>query len=110
MPEGFFDCEESEALDECSFDLAVVDGWVDGAADVHFDVCTSAGPVSREGVDFDFCAGYALGEVEEHLAGVGAPYVADVRGFVCKEDKSAFLRHAMRERISSGSGLTESVG
>jgi hypothetical protein len=34
VPEGFFDGEEALALDECAFDLAVVDGGVDGVADV----------------------------------------------------------------------------
>ena len=33
-PEGFFQCEEAETLDEGAFDLAVVDGWVDGLTDV----------------------------------------------------------------------------
>jgi hypothetical protein len=33
-PEGFFEGEEALALDEGAFDLAVVDGGVDGVADV----------------------------------------------------------------------------
>jgi hypothetical protein len=33
-PEGFFDGEEALALDEGAFDLAVVDGGVDGVADI----------------------------------------------------------------------------
>jgi hypothetical protein len=33
-PEGFFEGEEAEALDEGAFDLAVVDGRVDRIADV----------------------------------------------------------------------------
>lgn len=35
-PEGFFEGEETLALDEGAFDLAVVDGGVDGVADVLF--------------------------------------------------------------------------
>lgn len=31
-PEGFFEGEEAEALEEGAFDLAVVDGGVDGVA------------------------------------------------------------------------------
>ena len=33
-PEGFFESEEALALDEGAFDLPVVDGGVDGVADV----------------------------------------------------------------------------
>jgi hypothetical protein len=39
-PKGFFDGEEAEALDKGAFYLAVVDGGVDTAADIHFDVCS----------------------------------------------------------------------
>jgi hypothetical protein len=28
-PEGFFEGEKAETLDECTLDLTVVDGWVD---------------------------------------------------------------------------------
>lgn len=40
-PEGFFKSEEALALDEGAFDLAVVDGGVDGVADVLFSVSMS---------------------------------------------------------------------
>ena len=46
VPEAFFRGEEALALDEGAFDLAVVDGRVDGAADVHEDVGAQAGPVA----------------------------------------------------------------
>ena len=34
VPEGFFDGEEAHALDECAFDLAVVEGRIDAFANV----------------------------------------------------------------------------
>lgn len=45
-PEGFFDGEESLSLYEGAFDLAVVDGGVDGAPDVHFYVGAEDGVVA----------------------------------------------------------------
>jgi hypothetical protein len=33
-PECFFDGEETLALDECAFYLAVIDGWVDRVTNV----------------------------------------------------------------------------
>lgn len=45
-PERFFHGEEALPLDECTFDLPVVDGGVDGAADVHFYVSAQDGMVA----------------------------------------------------------------
>ena len=39
VPEAFFGGEEADALDEGAFDLAVVDGGVDGAADILGGCC-----------------------------------------------------------------------
>ena len=47
VPEAFFRREEALALHEGSFDLAVVDGRVDAAANVHLDVRAPAGPIPR---------------------------------------------------------------
>ena len=69
-------------MDERALDLAVVDCRVDAPADIHFQVCAQTGPISSQGVDFHFCGRDALGEVVEHLAGVGTPDVADVGGTV----------------------------
>ncbi len=82
VPEAFLRGEEALTLHEGAFDLAVVDGRVDAAADVHFDVRAQGGPVAGQGVDFDRGGRDALGEVEEHFACVGAPDVADVGGAV----------------------------
>ena len=82
MPQRFLGRKEPHALDERAFDLAVVDGRIDGAAYIHFEVGAQTRPVAGEGVDFDFGGGDALREVVEHLARVGAPDVADVRGAV----------------------------
>lgn len=59
-PEGFLDGEEALALHERAFDLPVVDGRVDGAADVHLDVGAEDGVVSGQQVQLDLADGYAL--------------------------------------------------
>ncbi len=82
MPETFLRGEEALALHEGAFDLAVVDGRVDGAADVHLDVRPQACPVPGQGVDLDFRGRDALREVVEHLPCVRPPDVADVGRFV----------------------------
>jgi hypothetical protein len=48
------------ALDESAFDLPVVDGGVDGAADVHFYVGAQDGVIACQAVELDFCACDAL--------------------------------------------------
>ena len=70
VPQRLFRREQTLALDVRTLDLAVVDGWVDGPADVHFDICSEWRPVSGQRVDHDFGGRDALCEVEEHLAGV----------------------------------------
>lgn len=82
MPQQLLGGEEAHALHEGAFDLAVVDGRIDGAADVHEEVGAQTGPVARQRVDLHFGGGHALREVVEHLALVGTPDVADVRGAV----------------------------
>lgn len=82
LPEGFFDGEEALSLDESAFDLAVVDGRVDGASDVHLEVGADCGVVAGETVDFDFGEGDTLGEVEEHFTLVLAPDVANFGSLV----------------------------
>lgn len=47
-------------MDEGALDLAVVDGGVDGVADVQFYVGTEDGVGACEEVEFDFAACYAL--------------------------------------------------
>lgn len=59
-PEGFFHGEEAQTLDEGAFDLAVVDGGVDGAADVHFDVSAEDGVGAGQDVKLDFRDCYTL--------------------------------------------------
>jgi len=40
MPQALFGCEETLALDECAFNLAVVNRRVDTASNVHLDIRT----------------------------------------------------------------------
>lgn len=82
MPEAFFGGEQPLSLDERPFDLAVVDRGVNRAADVHLDVRAQASPVACQSIDFDLGGRDALGEVVVHLAGIGTPDVADVRGLI----------------------------
>ncbi len=82
QPEGFLDGEEAHALDEGAFDLAVVDGRIDGAADVHEHVGAHARVRAGQRVDFHLGHGDPLRKVIEHLPRVRAPDVAEVRGAV----------------------------
>jgi hypothetical protein len=47
-------------LDEGTFDLTVVDGGVDAAAYVHFNVGAQHGVITSEYVEFDFADGDTL--------------------------------------------------
>ena len=70
VPQGLFGGEEALALDVGALDLAVVDGRVDAAPDVHLDVGPQRCPVARQRVDQHLGRGHPLREVEEHLARV----------------------------------------
>ena len=70
MPQRLFRREQTLALDVRALDLAVIDGWVNGPAHVHLDICSEWRPVSGQCVNQDFGGRDALCEVKEHLARV----------------------------------------
>jgi len=84
LPQYFLHREEALALDEGAFDLAVVEGGIDGVAGVNLDVCAEDDVGVCGYVWFYFGIGGALGEVEVHQQGVHvvAPFVAEFRHFV----------------------------
>ena len=74
--------QPAEALDEAAFDLADVDGRVDGAAGVVKDVDAQQAVFAGEGVDGDLAQRGAVGEVVEGPAAHGAGVVAELGGGV----------------------------
>lgn len=84
IPQGFFEGEETLALDECSFDLAVIETGVDGVSNIlsqvsinfhskcklsqtyHHDVCSQHVVVTGQDVQFDFSDRYTLRPVVIH--------------------------------------------
>lgn len=59
-PERFFHSEQTLALDERAFNLPIVDRWVYGSPDIHFDICAQDRVVAGQKVQFDFGACSAL--------------------------------------------------
>jgi hypothetical protein len=82
QPQGFLGGEPALALHEGALNLPVVDGRVDGTADIHLDVAAEVGPVPGQRVDLDFGDGGALRKVKVHQPGVLLPLVTEIRGCV----------------------------
>src|SRR5271166_6230792 len=64
----FFSRQPAHALDESAFDLADIEGRIDGAPDVVEDIDTPDVHLAGEDVDRDLGAGRAVGEIEERPA------------------------------------------
>ena len=68
VPDQFLGGEPARALHVGAFDLADVDGRVQGVAAVVEDVGAEDAVLARERVDHDLGHGAAVGEVEERPA------------------------------------------
>jgi hypothetical protein len=60
--------QPAHALHESAFDLADVDGRIDGAADVVQDIDTADFHLAAEDIDHNLAAGRAVGVIEKRPA------------------------------------------
>mmetsp|Transcript_19563 Transcript_19563/g.55238 ORF Transcript_19563/g.55238 Transcript_19563/m.55238 type:complete len:245 (-) Transcript_19563:103-837(-) len=66
--DNFFDGAPAHALDECTFDLADVDGRIDARSDIHQAIRSDRAMVAAQHVDFHLAKCDALREVVEGLS------------------------------------------